>query len=136
MVSAMGKTYTSTNHREYCASHVLIDAHSLLFAGDRPRMSSGWFATRMRMLCLSCPDHHGHHNTNRCICYSPVCCNRTGVSLSSACPTPPVLYLVLRVESSDIYGSSTAELGTGAGLLHGGATEPSQVNRGEKIVSI
>lgn len=77
MVSAMGTTYTSTNHREYCASHVLIDAHSLLFAGDRPRMLSGWFATRMRMLCLSCPDH-GHHTTNRCICYSPVCCNRTG----------------------------------------------------------
>ena len=55
-----------------------------------------------------------------------------GVLLSSACPTPPVLYLILRVESSDIYGSSTAELGTGAGLLYGGATEPSQVNRGEK----
>ena len=44
-----------------------------------------------------------------------------------------VLDLVLRVESSDIYGSSVAELGTRAGLLHGGATEPSQVNEMKKL---
>lgn len=76
------------------------------------------------MRCLSCPDcRTSAGDVSLCLLLPDLLrSHRTIVECTS------VLDLVLRVESSDIYGSSAANLGTGAGLLDGGATEPSQVN--------
>lgn len=69
MVSIMGKTYTSTNHRE-CGPRIM-GFHLLLPIGDKPRTSLEWFALLMGMRCLSC------HDWCRCIYCCLTCCNGT-----------------------------------------------------------